>query len=100
VVEEARDREMDAIGWRARHIVDAGLGFEHAQRDVEGERVAGATTIAVGRHDGHRRVVERDEGFSQTANTFCTEAVVVTDQYLHRGALGVMEAMGAVEALK
>ena len=83
VVKVPGDREVDAISRRPRHIVDAGLGFKHAQRHVEGQRIAGATAVTIRRHDGDRHVGERGEGLPQAANTFCTETVVVADQYLH-----------------
>ena len=70
---------MNTVGRCAGDEVDAGLGFEYPQGDIEGQRIARATAIAVRRHD--RYLGERCEGLPQAADAFRAEAVVVADQY-------------------
>src|SRR3569833_1126210 len=74
---------MDAIGRSAGDIVNAGLGFEDAQRHVQGERITGAAAIAVRRHDRDGHIGECGESLLQASDPGGAEAIVVTDQYLH-----------------
>ena len=83
-VEEPGDREVHAVGGRAGHEVHARLGFEHAQRHVERQRVAGAAAVAVRRDDGD--LAERRQRLAQAPDAFGTVAVVVADQNLHNRA--------------
>ena len=57
-VEQAGDRKVHAVRRCAGHEVHPGLGLEHAQRDIQGEGVAGAALVAVRGNDSHRASVE------------------------------------------
>ena len=60
----------------------AGIVLDHAHRHVEGQRIAGAGAVAIGRDDEH--VVA---GFAQSRgedpDAGGVDAVVVADQYAH-----------------
>ena len=77
---------MHTIGGCTWNVVDAGLGFEDPQWNIEGQRVAGTAAIPIRRHDGERRVLEREECLAQALNALGTKTVVVADQYLYRCA--------------
>ena len=81
---------MDTISRRARDEIDPRLSLEHAQRDIERERIAGAATVAIGSDDGD--LPQREKGLAEAANAFRTKAVIIADQYFH--AVEVFEVVG------
>src|SRR5689334_8062403 len=79
IVKKSRDGQMDAIRRGAGHKIDSRLGFEHAQRHVQGQRVTGTTAVAIRSHDGD--LGKAEERLAEAADPLRSKAVVVADQY-------------------
>ena len=81
VVEQAGDREVDAVGRRAVDEEEAvGRAADH-QRPVERQRVGGAAAIALGRD--HRDLAVRRERPREVLESGREIAVVVGEQDAH-----------------
>ena len=74
---------MNAVGRRARDEVDARLCFKDAQGDIEGQRVARATSVAIG--SDHRHLSEDGFVLPIIAINKLTGRVETTPEIVTRG---------------
>ena len=82
-VEQARDRDMNAIGGRAVHREVAVRRAPHRERPVERQRVRGARAIALRRD--HRDLAELRERLGEQRDARREIAVVVRHEDFHAG---------------
>ena len=92
VVEQARDREVDAVGRRPVDEEEAVGSTPHGKRPVERQRVRRAGTVALRRDDGDVGVRSKLSG--EAFQTGREVAVVVTEQDAHRHALNGARGSG------
>src|SRR6185312_11864776 len=84
--------QVHAVGRRTGHIVDIRLALHHAQRYVEGQRVAGTAAIAIRGDNGE--LAQPRQRPAQLRDTFRAVAVIVTDEYFH--AADCRQSIGTV----
>ena len=80
-VEQSGQREMDAVGRRARDAVAAVVHAGDADGLVERQRIAGARAVAIWRDDGD--AADDSQTFGQYAYAGRVDAVVVGNQNSH-----------------
>ena len=82
MIEHARDRQMNTVGGRAIDEVKTVGRLPQRQRPIEGERVARAAAIALGRD--HGCIAKVVQGVGQGRKAGREIAVVVTEENAHR----------------
>src|SRR5204863_5836364 len=92
VIEQPRDREMDAVGGRAVYEQKAVRSTSHGERPVQRQRVRSAGAVALRRDDGD--VGMRSKLSGEAFQTGREVAVVVTEQDAHRHALNGARGSG------
>src|SRR5690606_7386488 len=75
-------RHVHAVGGRAVHAPHVLLQLLHAQRHVQGERIAGAGAVAI-RRDDQDLVAGIAQTLREDADARGIDAVIVADQYAH-----------------
>jgi hypothetical protein len=96
-VEEPGQRDVHAVAGRAGHVPEAAVDLRDLHRQVERQRMAGTTLVAVGRDDGQvRKAIERG---TQRQDAARAVPVIVADENLQGGDMS-LRGRGRANILK